>query len=226
MRKKSGAAHAPHVMARARRDDHKGARLDRERFGPDAEPPLALDHVDDLVGGVGLFGAGVLAGRHRHDGGLAARGLLEDPEELAPVVARPDDQAAASIPSLLILASSRADDLTADVRPRRASATVRHGRWPAVASLHPEAPVPPTPTDRVAEARQELADRGVDRVGLLQLWAVPDGGDLDEARAGDRLGEEAAVRGRPQPVLGARRTSVAPPNRGEALPDVEPVEAR
>ena len=67
------------------------------------------------------------------------------------------------------------------------------------------------------------ADRGVDRPGLLQLGEVPGARDLHEARARNRLREEPAVPERCEPVLGAGQDERGRPDRGEALPDVEPV---
>ena len=52
---------------------------------------LALDDVHDLVAVMHLRGAGILARRDRHDGGLAPLRLLEDAEELALVRGDVDD---------------------------------------------------------------------------------------------------------------------------------------
>ena len=68
---------------------------------PDAHLGLAVDHVEDLVGGVRLLGARILAGRDGHDGGLAALRLLQHPEEVAAVIGRPDDERSAAHARLL-----------------------------------------------------------------------------------------------------------------------------
>src|SRR5262245_33742593 len=57
----------------------------------DADERLALDDVDDLIAVVLLRRAAVGPRIDRHDGRLALRGLLQDPEELAAVGVRVDD---------------------------------------------------------------------------------------------------------------------------------------
>src|SRR2546428_267124 len=47
----------------------------------DADERLALDDVDDLIPVVLLLGSGLRARGDGHDGRLASRGLLEDPEK-------------------------------------------------------------------------------------------------------------------------------------------------
>src|SRR5262249_56692406 len=79
-------AGAPHVVpgAGGDRDQGPGRRFVLTIADPHAG--LALEHVENLVAGVLLFGARVGPGRDRHDGALAARRLLEHPEKLALVL--------------------------------------------------------------------------------------------------------------------------------------------
>src|SRR5262249_23999606 len=75
----------------------------------DPHASFALEHVENLVAGVLLFGARVGPGRDRHDGGLAALRLLEHPEKLALVTGnRHDLHHASSIPSRARTRATRA----------------------------------------------------------------------------------------------------------------------
>src|SRR6266446_1921667 len=70
-----------HVVARPGGDHDEGPCRGLVLRLADADERLAIDDVDDLIPVVLLLGAGVRAGIDGHDGRLAPRGLLEDPEK-------------------------------------------------------------------------------------------------------------------------------------------------
>src|SRR5215470_6133016 len=87
-RLRAGALHAV-PRARGNHDQGAGRRVVLTIADPHAS--VALEHVENLVAYVLLFGARVCPRRDRHDGGLAALRLLEDPEKLAPVAGNRHD---------------------------------------------------------------------------------------------------------------------------------------
>src|SRR5215471_5704580 len=87
-RLRAGALHVV-PSARGNHDEGAGRRVVLTIADPHAS--VALEHVENLGAYVLLFGARVGPRRDRHDGGLAALRLLEDPEKLALVTGNRHD---------------------------------------------------------------------------------------------------------------------------------------
>src|SRR5262245_28644300 len=79
-------AGVPGVVPDAGRDQDQRAWTRDESLRPYPQLGLALEHVDDLIAGVLLLGAGVLAGGHGHHRRLAGGRGLQDAEEVASIL--------------------------------------------------------------------------------------------------------------------------------------------